>query len=397
MIKCAIMPVMTATDSPAHAAHAAFGTFAKPVLRWFDRHGRKSLPWQKSRDPYGIWVAEIMLQQTRVSTVIPYYRKFMARFPDIAALARCQPDALLHCWSGLGYYARARNLQAAAQKIMAQHSGKFPDRFDDVLALPGIGRSTAGAILAFCFAQRHPILDGNVKRVLMRCYAIAGHTSGAGSGKVRERLWKIAEQRMPKTRVGDYHQALMDLDATVCLRTKPLCACCPLARQCVARQRGDPTAFPQAKPKTVRPCKAVTMLLVKNQRAELLLVKRPPCGIWGGLWSLPEYADESCQRFEQTCEQRPVGKWPVEKWFEQQFGFAVETDESLPPIRHSFTHFDLDILPLPATVTRSGTRVMDTDQYLWYNPSCPAQVGLPSAVKRILGEFHARQNIHKRE
>ena len=378
------MPVMTSTDLPPLAGHA------ERVLHWFDRHGRKSLPWQKSYDPYQIWVAEIMLQQTRVSTVIPYYRKFMARFPDIAALARCQPDALLHCWSGLGYYARARNLQSAAQKIVARHGGKFPDRFDDVLALPGIGRSTAGAILAFCFGQRHPILDGNVKRVLMRCYAIAGHTSGVGGGKVQARLWKIAEQLMPKARVGDYNQALMDLGATICLRTKPLCVRCPLAGKCVAWKRGNPTAFPQAKPKAVRPCKAVTMLLVKNQQAELLLMKRPPSGIWGGLWSLPEYADESSQGFNGERGQQQVGQ--VKQWFEQQFGFTVETDEPLPPIRHSFTHFDLDILPVPATVTRTGTRVMDTDQYLWYNSSSPAQVGLPTAVKRILGKFHARQS-----
>ena len=214
---CAMMPIMTPTDPLLCATDAADATFAERLLGWFDRHGRKSLPWQSSRDPYGIWVAEIMLQQTRVGTVIPYYRRFMARFPDVASLANCDADALLHCWSGLGYYARARNLRAAAQQIVTRHGGKFPERFDDALALPGVGRSTAGAILAFAFGQRHPILDGNVKRVLARCYAIAGHTSGAGAAKVQARLWKIAGQLTPHARVADYNQALMDLGATVCL------------------------------------------------------------------------------------------------------------------------------------------------------------------------------------
>ncbi len=372
-----MMPIMTPTDPLLRAADAANAAFAERLLGWFDRHGRKSLPWQSSRDPYGIWVAEIMLQQTRVGTVIPYYRRFMARFPDVASLASCDADALLHCWSGLGYYARARNLRAAAQQIVARHGGKFPERFDEVLALPGVGRSTAGAILAFAFGQRHPILDGNVKRVLARCYAIAGHTSGAGAAKVQARLWKIAGQLTPHAhaRVADYNQALMDLGATVCLRAKPLCERCPLAGQCAALRLGDPRAFPQPKPKAARPRKAVTMLIVKNRRAELLLVKRPPSGIWGGLWSLPEYADADFQE-----EQRPV-----EKWFERQFGLVVETGEPLPPLTHSFTHFDLDIRPLPATLTQTATAVMDAGQYLWYNPLSPAQVGLPAAVKRILG------------
>ena len=368
------MPVMMPTDAPLRDAHA------DRLLRWFDRHGRKSLPWQRDRDPYRIWVAEIMLQQTRVATVIPYYRKFMARFPDIATLASCDMDALLHCWSGLGYYARARNLRTAAQQIVARHGGQFPDRFDEVLALPGIGRSTAGAVLAFAFGQRQPILDGNVKRVLARCYAIAGYP---GTGKVAARLWKLAEQLTPGARVGDYNQALMDLGATVCLRAKPLCPCCPLAGQCAALARGDPIAFPQPKPKTNRPLRSVTMLIVKNQHAELLLVKRPPSGIWGGLWSLPEYADlqEEERREKQDNERR------IEAWFEQQFGLVVETGRPLPPVRHSFTHFDLDIRPLPATLTQTNTAVMDVGPYLWYNPLSPPQVGLPTAVKRILGKF----------
>ena len=341
--------------------------FAGRLLNWYDRHGRKSLPWQQSRDPYPIWVAEIMLQQTQVKTVIPYYRPFIARFPDITALAQSSPDALLHCWSGLGYYARARNLRRAARQIIARHGGRFPERFEEVLALPGIGRSTAGAILAFAFGQRHGILDGNVKRVLTRYYAVPGYP---GAGKPQARLWEIVDQLTPEARVAHYNQAMMDLGASVCLRAKPLCAGCPLAGGCEALRLGRPTAFPEPKPKTHRPRKSVTMLAVKNRRSEWLLVRRPPSGIWGGLWSLPEYADG----------QKP----PVEQWFEQQFGFAIQTGEPLAPLRHAFTHFDLDIRPLPAVATHTGERVMDAGEYLWYNPSSPAQVGLPAAVKRIL-------------
>ena len=391
---------MTPTAPPLGAGPAA------RLLGWFDHHGRKSLPWQQHvdphrRDPYGIWVAEIMLQQTQVSTVIPYYRKFMARFPDIATLAHCDTDALLHCWSGLGYYARARNLQAAARQIVARHGGRFPDRFEEVLALPGIGRSTAGAILAFAFEQRHPVLDGNIRRVLTRYYAIAAVGGRVGGGKVEARLWEIADRLTPETRVADYNQALMDLGATVCRPTKPRCACCPLGSDCAALARGDPTAFPQPKPKTHRPRKSVTMLVVKNRRGAWLLVKRPPSGIWGGLWSLPEYADGDSPLGDTPMKKPPVKKrsiekQAIEKWFEQQFGLVIAAGQPLPPVRHSFTHFDLDIRPLPATLTQPGTqssgqsdsqssgRIMDAGQYLWYNSASPAEVGLPTAVKRIL-------------
>ena len=316
-----------------------------------------------------------MLQQTQVATVIPYYRKFIARFPGVEALARCGADELLHYWSGLGYYARARNLHAAAREIVARHGGDFPDRFEHVVALPGVGRSTAGAILAFAFGQRHPILDGNVKRVLTRHRALAGYP---GAAKVQAKLWRIADQLTPAARVADYTQAMMDLGATVCVRAKPLCATCPLAADCRAYQRGNPSAFPhpKPKPKAPRPRKAVTMLIVKNRRAELLLVKRPPSGIWGGLWSLPEYA--------QPQRAAPVETTLLENWCEQQFGLTVKTGAPLAPMTHSFTHFDLDILPLPATCLETGNQIMDAERYLWYNPLSPAQIGLPAAVNRIL-------------
>lgn len=364
--------------------------FSRRLLRWFDRHGRKSLPWRR-RDPFEIWISEIMLQQTRVSTVIPYYRRFLARFPDIATLARSAEDDVLHHWSGLGYYARARNLHAAAKRIVAHHAGRFPDRFDQVLALPGIGRSTAGAILAFAWGRRYPILDGNVVRVLTRYYAIADDPA---ERKVKAQLWEIADRLTPVRRVGDYTQALMDLGATVCRRAKPLCADCPLAADCRAfRQgRGDPAAFPRRKPKAARPRRAVVMLVIGNHHSHhsrWLLVKRPPSGIWGGLWSLPEYAGAP-----PPGEQ--LQKRAVAQWCRQEFGLAVEVGEPLPIVRHSFTHFDLDILPLPAVCARTGEwdeggegggRIMDSAAHLWYNPTSPAPVGLPVVVNRILGMF----------
>lgn len=389
--------------SPVVASPSSAGPeFQSRILDWFDHHGRKSLPWQqrnkKKRDPYAIWVAEIMLQQTRVSTVIPYYLKFMARFPNIKSLASCESDELLHYWSGLGYYARARNLHAAAKKIVTQHANRFPDCFDDVVALPGIGRSTAGAILAFAWGQRHPILDGNVKRVLTRYYAIAGHPS---TRKVELKLWEIAEQLTPTMRIGDYTQAMMDLGSGVCTRTKPLCESCPLATDCQAYQggSGNPTAFPQPrlKPKPARPKKSAVMLLIKNRNAELLLVKRPPLGIWGGLWAFPEYPNTAEAASAKPTKKRShstkqtiaaAENQAIIVWCEQQFGLAVELGEALPRLKHSFTHFDLDILPLPAVVTKTNTRVMDSEQHLWYNQSSPAQIGLPKAVNRILEQYY---------
>ncbi|MGR3913904.1 MAG: A/G-specific adenine glycosylase [Gammaproteobacteria bacterium] len=346
--------------------------FRRRVLRWFDRHGRKSLPWQRTRDPYAIWVAEIMLQQTRVGTVIPYYRKFIAQIPDIAALARCAPDMLLHYWSGLGYYARARNLQAAAKQIMARHGGVFPAQFAHVVALPGIGRSTAGAILTFAHGRRHAVLDANVKRVLARHHAIGGNLT---SRDAEAQLWQLAECLLPRARPGDYNQALMDIGASVCA-ARPNCAECPLMRSCEARRRGEQHAYPQRKPKPARPRKRTTMLLIQNPRAELLLLKRPPAGIWGGLWSLPEYAPMRARdALKPEC---------IRQWCAQEFGLSIRPGRPLPELRHSFTHFDLDIRPFPATVTDAAARSVDAGAQIWYNRAKPARIGLPAAVGRIL-------------
>lgn len=370
--------MMTHTHSGARRAEDSqtdtYTLFQTRILEWFEHHGRKSLPWQRVGDPYLIWVAEIMLQQTRVETVIPYYQKFIARFPNIESLAHADLDELLYYWAGLGYYARARNLLAAAEKIAVQYAGEFPTSFEKVFALPGIGRSTAGAILAFAWGMRHPILDGNVKRVLTRYYAISGYPGGS---KVQARLWEVADRLTPAVRVGDYTQAMMDLGATVCVRTKPLCESCPLAADCIAFRQGNQTSFPEAKPHArPRPRKSTIMLVVKNHRDELLMIKRPPSGIWGGLWSLPEYPE--------VKSLTKIDKRAIEAWFSQQYGLVIKTGQSLPTLQHSFSHFDYDILPLLATYVSTSPQIMDVDSYSWYSQPSSTPIGLPVAVTRIL-------------
>ena len=255
-------------------------SFTTSLLKWYDQHGRKSLPWQINRDPYSVWVSEIMLQQTQVASVIPYFQRFMARFPNSGALADAPLDEVLHLWSGLGYYARARNLHKAAKQIMQRHAGQFPSDFEQVLALPGIGRSTAGAILAFGFDQRHPILDGNVKRVLTRIHRIDGYP---GRREIEHRLWALADSHTPIEGVAHYTQAIMDLGAEVCVRKTPKCKHCPVTSLCGAYKHGDMTAYPNQKPKKAKPEKMIKMLLLRRPNGEVLLTRRPPTGIWGGL------------------------------------------------------------------------------------------------------------------
>ena len=264
--------------------------FAERLLAWFADHGRHDLPWQRDPSPYGVWVSEIMLQQTQVATVIPYYERFMARFPDLAALAEAPLDEVLAHWSGLGYYARARNLHRAARQAMAEHGGRLPETIDALQALPGIGRSTAGAILSLALGQRHPILDGNVKRVLARHAAVAGWP---GKAAVQRTLWELAEARTPRRRVADYNQAMMDLGATLCTRARPACERCPVAADCRAREQGLQTDYPGPRPRRELPERQVQMLLVRDPQGRVLLERRPPQGVWGGLWCLPELATEA--------------------------------------------------------------------------------------------------------
>lgn len=342
--------------------------FSRRVLRWFDRHGRKDLPWQQSISPYRVWVSEIMLQQTQVATVIPYYERFMARFPDLASLAEAPQDEVLHHWSGLGYYARARNLHRAAQQVRDEHGGAFPQTMAAVSALPGVGRSTAGAILSLALGQHWPILDGNVKRVLARYFAVAGWP---GQAAVLKRLWSLSEELTPQARVADYNQAMMDLGATLCRRSRPACERCPLAGGCQARAQGDVQAYPGRKPRKALPVKAVQMLILHDPAGRVLLQQRPPAGIWGGLWGFPELPPEA----------------PVAAWCAENLGGEADVDGSLPARRHTFSHYHLDIHPRKILLTEPGCRVMEGAGQVWYNPAQPDARGLAAPVARLLHEI----------
>jgi A/G-specific adenine glycosylase len=328
--------------------------FAKALIRWQQQSGRHDLPWQqqgRTRDPYRVWLSEIMLQQTQVATVIPYYVRFLARFPDLARLAAAPTEDVMAMWSGLGYYARARNLQRAAQDVVARHGGRFPRRIEDIGSLPGIGRSTAAAIAVFAFGARAAILDGNVKRVLARVFGIAGFP---GDKAVEERLWTLAESLLPGRDTVAYTQGLMDLGATLCTRGKPRCGDCPVAAQCVARRQGRVAELPTPRAKRVVPQRSVTLLVLRS-RGRVLLERRPPSGIWGGLLSLPELPD---------------GKLP------RRYAGAV----ALPVVRHAFTHFRLDIAPLLCKVSRCNT----PEGCVWLSLKKLDAAPLPAPIRKIL-------------
>jgi A/G-specific adenine glycosylase len=343
-------------------------TLRRRLLAWYDRHGRRHLPWQRSRDPYRIWVSEIMLQQTQVSTVIPYYEKFLKRFPDVRALARARPDTLLHHWTGLGYYARARNLKQAAATIVREHAGRFPRTIEDVAALPGIGRSTAGAILAFAYGQHHPILDGNVKRVLTRLHAIG---TPVNERRTETQLWELAERYTPAARVADYTQAIMDLGATVCRPRRPDCPACPLRSSCRARADGQPEQFPVRASRKPLPEKHTTMLLIRDARGRVLLTRRPPAGLWGGLWGFPEC--ESPAQAAAHCR--------------EALGLKVVAGTPWPELRHSFSHFHLRIRPLPLRVTGAAGAVREGLPAAWVDPARPAMRGLATPVRKLLARL----------
>jgi A/G-specific adenine glycosylase len=338
---------------------------ASRLLAWHVKAGRHDLPWQRDRNAYRVWVSEVMLQQTQVSTVIPYYERFMRRFPDVLALADAPDDEVLHLWTGLGYYARARNLLRAARVVRDSCGGEFPRTIDAVVELPGIGRSTAGAILALSDDQRHPILDGNVKRVLARYYAIEG---APDDSETITRLWEMAESNTPAKGVATYTQAIMDLGATVCTRGQPRCDACPLGRDCVAHRSGRETAFPAPKARRAERKQKHAVMVVAKRAGKVLLVQRPPSGIWGGLWCLPEFGDRESAAAFVTHELGVVG-----------------TTHSLPDIEHSFTHFDLVITPIVARC-RDVAGVHDGGT-LWYDLEVPARVGLPAPIQKLLGRL----------
>ena len=343
--------------------------FSQLLLSWYQQHGRHDLPWQQDRNLYRVWISEIMLQQTQVATVIPYFDRFMAKFPNIAALANASQDEVLHLWTGLGYYARARNLHKAAQIIHHEHNDKFPEEFDDVLALPGIGRSTAGAILAQALGQRHVILDGNVKRVLTRLYAIEGWP---GKKNIENQLWELAELLTPSQQLTDYTQAIMDLGATACAR-KPTCTACPVSDMCAALEQDNVASFPTPKKRKTLPVKSTQMLLLQNEVGEVLLQQRPPSGIWGGLWSLPEY-DET----------NPTS---LKEWCKKQLGLVIGKTQTQSIFRHTFSHFHLDITPITCTVKSPANHVMEDTQGVWYNTQRPELLGLPAPVVKILNQL----------
>ena len=350
--------------------------FSDRVLDWYARHGRRDLPWQAQPTPYRVWVSEIMLQQTQVATVIPYFERFMQCFPDIGTLARAGQDQVLHYWSGLGYYARARHLHAAAKQVLEQHNGRFPEVFDEVASLPGVGRSTAGAILALACGQPHPILDGNVKRVLARYHAVAGWP---GQARVQRQLWTLAEQHTPAHASAAYTQAIMDLGATVCSRARPRCDDCPLTDGCAAQAAGQQTDYPTPRPKKILPVRSVCMLLLCNDAAEVLLEKRPPAGIWGGLWSFPELS---------------VADEPV-SWCRDKLGMRTGDIERWPVRRHTFSHFHLDITPLLVLANDTSSAVMEDKGLLWYNPAGTEQRGLAAPVDALLQRL--TKHFQKRE
>jgi A/G-specific adenine glycosylase len=340
--------------------------FAVALTAWQKNHGRHDLPWQGSREPYTVWLSEIMLQQTQVAAVIPYYQRFLDRFPTVKTLAEAPLDDVLALWSGLGYYSRARNLHRAAQMVMAQHGGKFPETLETIMELPGIGRSTAAAILVFAFGKRSAILDGNVKRVLARVCGLAGYP---GEAAVAAQLWQQAEALLPQTGLRPYTQGLMDLGATLCVRRHPRCTECPVQSLCLAFRTDRVAELPTPKPRKALPQRR-TMMLVLQRAGEILLEKRPPSGIWGGMWSFPE--EDADANAVEACARR--------------YGATVALKESLPVIAHGFTHFKLDILPQLATVSGWPQRVEEPGQ-LWITPDDALRAAVPTPVRGIIEQL----------
>lgn len=336
--------------------------FSANLLDWYDQFGRHDLPWQINMTPYRVWVSEIMLQQTQVQTVIPYYQRFMARFPDLEALAHASQEEVLAHWSGLGYYARGRNLHAAAQKICDEFKGVFPSNVEDVLALPGIGRSTAGAILALAFKQRYAILDGNVKRVLCRYDAVE---TWSGEPKTQADLWQRAEALTPQSRFDDYTQAIMDLGATLCKRSRPNCEFCPVKQGCQAYQQDKVSNFPVAKPKRTKPIRATWMLYAQDAQGNIGLYRRPQTGIWGGLWSLPEF--DALTDLVTALPQAALAKNLIE----------------IEKFKHTFTHYHLWIHPVCVSLTTQSLSELSIEVQ-WFNRLEALALGLPAPVRTIL-------------
>ena len=355
--------------------------FSSNLLKWFKTNGRHNLPWQENISPYRVWVSEIMLQQTQVKTVIPYFKSFMERFPTIESLSSANIDQVLHLWTGLGYYARARNLHKTSIIVTTKFGGQFPNVIDELVSLPGIGRSTAGAILALSMNKKASILDGNVKRVLARFFLVRGWPEKT---KVKNRLWEIADSNTPMTNFSQYTQAIMDLGATVCKRSNPECERCPLNTECKAYTTNQVGNYPGKKPKRLIPTKKVCMYILENELGEILLEQRPSEGIWGALYSFPEklptlgvkeYSESSKKLCSKTA--RPSGNY-------------------LKTIRHTFSHFHLEIQPKLVKVSKNEFKINDSVHRVWYSLENPAALGLAAPVKKQLAELFAK-NLRERE
>ena len=338
--------------------------FSTDTLKWFDQHGRKHLPWQQNRTAYRVWVSEIMLQQTQVTTVIPYYERFMSSFPSVFDLARASQDDVLNHWAGLGYYARGRNLHKCAQAVVDLHQGNFPETVDGLVALSGIGRSTAGAIISLSSGKRATILDGNVKRVLARYHGVEGWT---GKASVAETLWQYAEEHTPEQRCDDFNQAMMDLGATLCTRSKPDCQRCPLKPNCYAYAEGKQVELPSKKPKKTTPIKTTQWLVLRNSQDQIYLEQRPQQGIWGGLWSFPEIATDDDG---QAISEAHHGK--------------VKNYSQTEPFRHTFSHYHLDIQPTLIELSKPHRQVRSDDQGRWFALTELNTIGMPAPVEKLI-------------
>jgi A/G-specific adenine glycosylase len=360
------------------ATDAADPSFSAAVISWQKQHGRHQLPWQNTSDAYRIWLSEIMLQQTQVAAVIPYYQRFLARFPDVASLAAAPAEDVMAQWSGLGYYSRARNLHKCAQLICAEYDGIFPADPALLTALPGIGRSTAAAVAAFAYGARAAILDGNVKRLFCRIFGIDGYP---GEKAIEEGLWRRAEALLPAQGIQSYTQGLMDLGATLCTRGKPSCATCPLAHRCVAFATGRTDQLPMRKPKKAIPEKHAAMLVIVDQN-HVLLEQRPNMGIWGGLLSLPELNQLTATAVDDGDA----------AWLESVIANAIApfgtlaSCERLPSFSHGFTHFKLHVSPYRISLAHRF-ELAGQNSHVWYEVDKLMQAPLPAPVKRLLREI----------
>ena len=367
--------------------------FSQRLLTWFDEHGRKTLPWQQDRTPYRVWVSEIMLQQTQVATVIPYYERFMARFPNVTDLAQAPIDDVLSLWTGLGYYARARNLHKTACLVADKYNGEFPNSVEGLASLPGIGRSTAGAILTLGHGDWAPILDGNVKRVLARYHAIEGWP---GRSDVLTALWEASEAATPQERTADYTQGIMDLGATLCTKSKPECLFCPMTQDCQARMSGTQSVYPGKKPKKKIPTRETYFVICVDSQGQVLLERRPPSGIWGGLWSFPEANSLNTVTDKPTHtdtgrreESANVDAVSVTSWLDEQGLASIQSRTILPSFSHTFSHFRLEITPVVCIVQNNVSRIADSEGHAWFTIPRALTLGLPAPVVRILQSLEA--------